>query len=366
MKRLVIIDSHAIIHRAYHALPPLTSPTGEPTNAVYGFTTILLKILRDLKPDYIVAASDLPGPTFRHIASERYKATRPDTPDDLARQFGGVKKIVAAFDIPLFEMEGYEADDIVGTIVSKVAGEKDVESFIVTGDMDFVQLVNAKVKIYAMRKGVTDIVIYDEDVVRERYGFEPMQMIDFKALKGDTSDNIAGVKGIGEKTAVTLIQTFGSLEEIYKQVKKGSKKISPSVVKKLIEGEEDAMLSKELATIHVSVPIDVKLEDLARKPEDMQKVRAIFQTFGFFGLLKRLGEEQSMVRVKATPQALLFAPESAPEKEKAEIATVSTAKEFASFVEANGDKRFSYLEDGLDLFLVERKMLAWCVSPPPF
>ncbi|MDP3779247.1 MAG: DNA polymerase I [bacterium] len=355
MKKLVIIDSHAIIHRAYHALPPLTSPTGEPTNAVYGFTTILLKILRDLKPDYIVAASDLPGATFRHLASERYKATRPETPNDLASQFAGVKKIVAAFDIPLFEQEGYEADDIVGTIVSKVANEKDVESMIVTGDMDFVQLVNPRVKIYAMRKGVTDTVIYDEDMVRERYGFEPKQMIDFKALKGDTSDNIAGVRGIGEKTALTLIQTFGSVEEIYKQAKKGSKKISPSVAKKLIEGEEDAMLSKELATIHSSVPIEVKLEHLARKPEDLQKVREAFQTFGFFGLLKRLGEDQLAGRVKATPQSLLFASDAVPEKEKVEIATLSGVKDFLAFVESNDDKRFSYLEDGVDLFVMAEK-----------
>ena len=225
MKRLILIDSHAIIHRAYHALPPLTSPTGAPTNAVYGFTTILLKILRELKPDYIAAAFDLPGATFRHIASERYKATRPETPSDLVSQFASVKDIIAAFDIPLFEKEGYEADDIIGTIVAAVASVKDIETMIVTGDMDFVQLVGPRVSIYAMRKGVTDTVTYDADAVKERYGFKPKQMIDFKALKGDASDNIAGVKGIGEKTALGLIETFGSVEEIYKQLKKGTKKI---------------------------------------------------------------------------------------------------------------------------------------------
>ena len=355
MKRLILIDSHAIIYRAYHALPPLTSPTGAPTNAVYGFTTILLRILRELKPDYIAAAFDLSGPTFRHIASERYKATRPETPDDLASQFEIVKNILAAFDIPLFEKEGFEADDIIGTIVKEVAHEKDIEAIIVTGDMDFVQLVGPRVKIYAMRKGVSDMMIYDEDAVKERYGFNPKQMIDFKALKGDASDNIAGVKGIGEKTALTLIQAFGSVEEIYKHLKKGTKKISPSVAQKLTQGEEDAMLSKELATIHSGVPIDVKLDLLRRQPQDAQKIRAVFHTYGFFGLLKRFNEEQAVAHVGATPQALTFNADDKTVAKSEATAPLSTIKEFSTFVSANGAKRFACMTEGGELFLVREK-----------
>ncbi len=358
MKRLILIDSHAIIHRAYHALPPLTSPTGAPTNAVYGFTTILLRMLRELKPDYIAAAFDLPGATFRHIASERYKATRPETPSDLASQFASVKEIIAAFDIPLFEKEGYEADDIIGTIVSNVASAKDIETMIVTGDMDFVQLVGPRVKIYAMRKGVTDTVTYDVAGVKERYGFEPKQMIDFKALKGDTSDNIAGVKGIGEKTALGLIETFGSVEEIYKQLKKGTKKISASVAQKLTEGEEDALLSRELATIHSGVPIEIKLDALGRKPENAQKIRGAFQKFGFFGLLKRWGEEQAIEKVHAMPQSLQFTSEGSFVQKKEELAPLSSAKEFLEFISTSDAGRFACMVDEKELFLVREKKIA--------
>lgn len=357
MKRLILIDSHAIIHRAYHALPLLTSPSGLPTNAVYGFTTILLKILRELKPDYIAAAFDLPGATFRHIASERYKATRPETPSDLASQFASVKDIIAAFDIPLFEKEGYEADDIIGTIVSKVARAQDVETMIVTGDMDFVQLVGPRVSMYAMRKGVTDTVTYDEAAVRERYGFEPKQMIDFKALKGDASDNIAGVKGIGEKTALTLIQEFGSVEKIYKHLKKGTKKFSASVAQKLREGEEDALLSFELATIHSGVPIELNLDILRRKPENAQKIRAVFQQFGFFGLLKRFDEEQIFARIKGVSQPLAFGSDEKATQKKEASFVISTIKDFSAFVSGKENRFACLMEDG-ELFIVKEKNLA--------
>src|SRR3989338_7683348 len=204
MKRLILIDSHAIIHRAYHALPPFTSPKGEPTGAVYGFTSILLRILRELKPDFIAAAFDLPGPTFRHIAYERYKAQRPETPSDLSSQFEKVREILEAFGILIFEKQGYEADDIIGTIAEKVKKNKDIETIIVTGDLDALQLVRPKLKVYSMKKGISDTIIYDEKAVKERYGLKPEELIDFKGLRGDPSDNIAGVKGIGEKTAASL------------------------------------------------------------------------------------------------------------------------------------------------------------------
>lgn len=364
MKRLILIDSHAIIHRAYHALPPLTSPSGAPTQAVYGFTTIVLRILRDLQADYIAAAFDLAGPTFRHIVSERYKATRPETPSDLASQFASVKEILNAFNIPVFEQEGYEADDIIGTIVKKVAHVQDLETIIVTGDMDFVQLVGPRVKLYAMKKGVSDIMIYDKFAVKERYGFEPKQMVDFKALKGDTSDNIAGVKGIGEKTALTLIQTFGSVEEIYKQLKKETKKISGLVAEKLREGEEDARLSKELATIHNSVPLDLRLDALRRKNKDVQKIRSVFQKFGFFGLLKRFDEDQSSDHVGVTAQSLTFTRSEKNLNNEEGIVTISNIKEFNMFISIAGNNRFGCMIDNETLYIVrEKKMTTARIVP---
>ncbi len=299
MKRLILIDSHAIIHRAYHALPPLTSPSGEPTNAVYGFTTMLLRVLRELKPDYIAAAFDLPGPTFRHIAYERYKAQRPETPTDLSSQFAKVREVLNAFGIPVFEKEGFEADDIIGTIAKKLFGQKDTEIVVVTGDLDALQLVRPRLKVYSMKKGITETVIYDEKAVVERYGLKPAQLVDFKGLKGDPSDNIAGVKGIGEKTAAGLIREFGSVEGVYKALKKGTKKVSESIAAKLKEGEKDAKFSKELVTIRANVPVTFRLDELRWKDGgDEKKIREVFQKYGFFSLLKRLegGKEKVMIQ----------------------------------------------------------------------
>ena len=194
MKKLILIDAHAIIHRAYHALPPLTTPAGEPINAVYGFATILLRILRELKPDFIAAAFDLPGPTFRHIAYERYKAHRPETPRDLSSQFAKTEMLLAAFGIQVFKEAGYEADDIIATVAKKLEKEKNLEVIVVTGDLDALQLVGPGLKIYTMKKGVSETVIYDEQVVKDRYGLKPKQLVDFKGLRGDPSDNITGVK----------------------------------------------------------------------------------------------------------------------------------------------------------------------------
>ncbi len=288
-KTFVLLDTHAIIHRAYHALPPLTTPAGEPAGAVYGFTTILLRILRELEPDYLAAAFDLPGPTFRHAAYERYKATRPETPGELASQFEKVRQILEAFRIPVFQKQGYEADDIIGTIAEKMKKERGVETIIVTGDMDALQLVRRGVKVYAMRKGISDTVTYDEEAVRERYGFGPGQVPDFKGLKGDPSDNIPGVEGIGEKTATDLLQKFGSLEGIYRALKKGAKGIAPATGARLRAGEQDAKFSQQLAMIQTHVPIDFSLGAVRWTDEgSMPAARAIFEKFGFASLLKRL------------------------------------------------------------------------------
>lgn len=212
--RFVIFDGNAVVHRAYHALPPLTTKDGEVVNAVYGFTMILLKVIDELKPDYLAMAFDLAEPTFRHKEYKEYKATREKTAEDLSSQFRHVYEVLDAFDIPYYTQKGYEADDIIGTLSRKVEG-KGLETIIVTGDLDELQLVDENTKVYTMRRGFTDTVIYDEKMVKERYGLTPKEFIDFKALKGDPSDNIPGVPGIGEKTAVALIQDNKDLEGIY-------------------------------------------------------------------------------------------------------------------------------------------------------
>ncbi|TSC78875.1 MAG: DNA polymerase I [Parcubacteria group bacterium Gr01-1014_33] len=289
MKKVILIDAHALIHRAYHALPPLTSAGGEMVNAVYGFTSILLRIIRELKPDYIAAAFDLPGPTFRHLAYEDYKATRPKAPDDLISQFAKVKEMTAAFQIPIFEKEGYEADDVIGTLVKKLEREKDTETIIITGDMDALQLVGPRVHVYTMKKGITETAIYDEPAVRARYGLTPSQIADLKAFKGDASDNIKGVKGIGEKTAADLVSRFGSVEGVYAALQRGANDISESVAEKLRAGEKDAFFSKELATIHSGVPLDFSLTAIEWKNGSAtEEVRTILQKFGFTSLLKRV------------------------------------------------------------------------------
>ena len=356
MKKLILIDTHAVIHRAYHALPPLNTPAGEPINAVYGFTSILLRILRELKPDFIVAAFDLPGPTFRHIAYERYKAQRPETPSDLSSQFIKVKEVLATFSIPVLEKEGYEADDIIGTIAKKLEKKKDLEVIIVTGDMDTLQLVRPGLKVYAMKKGITETVIYDEKMVKERYGFEPKQLIDFKGLKGDPSDNIPGVKGIGEKTASELIKNFGSIEGIYKVLKKRSVKISAGVAVKLREGEEGAVFSKELARIKTDVLFQFNLADAEWKNNQNQdNLRQLFLKFGFSSLLKRLDVEESRVSGSKKEQAILIQNVSA---KKVVIPQIDNLGVFQKFKKELGNKKIGLLlhEGNLILVNTEKKV----------
>lgn len=291
MKKFILIDSHAIIHRAYHALPPLTTPAGEPIQAAYGFTTMLLRIAQELKPDFIAAAFDLPGPTFRHTAYARYKAQRPKAPTDLTSQFARVREVVAAFGIPIFECVGYEADDIIGSIAKKMEKQKGATTIIVTGDKDAFQLIRPGLKVYTMKKGINDTIMYDAKAVEARYGFAPKKLVDFKGLAGDPSDNIPGVKGVGEKTAIELIKAFGSIDGVYAALKKGDKKIGAALAARLREGEEDARFSRELAVIRADAPIAFSLADAAWDGIKGNGVaRALFEKFGFMSLLKRLDE----------------------------------------------------------------------------
>jgi DNA polymerase-1 len=235
--KLVLLDAHAIIHRAYHALPDFATSRGEPTGALYGLVAMILKIASDLKPDYIVACYDLPKPTYRHQIYEGYKAGRAKTDDELSLQLEKSKQICEALNIPIYSKEGFEADDMLGTIVEKMRG-KDVDIVIASGDMDTLQLVDdgdnkkGNVKVYTLKKGIKDTILYDEKAVKERFGFEPELLVDFKGLRGDPSDNIIGISGIGEKSATDLIKNFGTIENIYKVLKKDPKKLEAAGIRK--------------------------------------------------------------------------------------------------------------------------------------
>jgi len=260
VSRLVIIDSHAIIHRAYHAIPDFSSSKGEPTGALYGLISMLLKLVDDLKPDYIVACRDLPGKTQRHELFEEYKAKRVKAEPELISQLERAPKVFEAFGIPMYEAPGFEADDGVGSIVAALSPRRDIETVIASGDLDTLQLVGERVKVYTLRKGLADTVLYDEEAVQERFGFEPKYMTDYKALRGDPSDNIPGIKGIGEKTATELIQQFGSIEDLYRAIEKDpdvldKKGFKARVVQLILEGKGAAAFSKSLATIRKDAPI---------------------------------------------------------------------------------------------------------------
>lgn len=293
-ERLILLDSHAIIHRAYHALPDFQSPTGQPTGALYGLSSMLLKIVQDLKPDYIAACYDLPAPTMRHEAYEGYKATRVKLDDALAAQLTTSRDVFKAFSIPIYEKEGFEADDILGTIAHLTKDNPELEIIIASGDMDTLQLVEkSRVKVYTLKKGLNDTIMYDEKAVEERYGFKPTLVPDYKGLRGDPSDNIIGIPGIGEKTATTLVQEFGAIEEMYKTLKKkpelfAEKGIKPRIVGLLEEHEEDAVFSKMLATIRVDAPIAFKLPDAVwHDGKTLPSVIALFDELGFRTLRAR-------------------------------------------------------------------------------
>ena len=302
-KTLVLLDAHAIIHRAFHALPEFMSQNGEPTGALYGLSTMLMKIITELKPDYIVACYDLPQKTFRHEAYEGYKAGRAKTDDALVIQLKNSRRIFEAFNIPIYDSPGFEADDILGTIVENYKKDKNLKIIIASGDMDTMQLVDdKKVQVYTLKKGINDTILYDEEAVMERFHFKPKFLPDYKGLRGDPSDNIIGIKGVGEKTAESLIVNFGTIEEIYKQLKKDEgvflkADISPRMIELLKNNEEEAMFSKTLATIRTDAPINFVLpEKTFWESADIKKIEQVFSDFEFRSLLQRLknffGNEQ--------------------------------------------------------------------------
>lgn len=302
-RKVVLIDGNSLLYRAFFAMPHFSTLESQPTNAVYGFTMMLLKLVQDEKPDVLLVAFDAPARTFRHDAFDGYKAHRKPTPDDLRAQGPLAREMVEAFNAPILEVPGFEADDLVGTLACKAKAEG-FDVLIVTGDLDTLQLVDEQVKVLTTIKGVSETVIYDENAVEARYGLKPAQLVDYKALKGDTSDNIPGVPGIGDKSAVKLIQEFGSLDNLLAHLDD----VSDSRAQKALKAApEMAEQSRHLAAIVTDVPVDIDLDECSYRKPDYDRLRELFKRLEFKSLLKRLPDETAVAAQQA-----LFAPVEEP------------------------------------------------------
>ncbi len=352
---LAVLDGHGIIHRAYHAVKePLTvRKTGEVVTAVYGFANTLLSVLEELKPTHIAVALDAPGPTFRHEKDETYKAHRPEAPEDLKAQFSRCIELIETFNIPIYQEPGYEADDVLGAIAEQ-ATEAGVDTFLVTLDSDIVQLVRPGVRVFMYRPYQRDTVTYDEARARERYGVDPAQMPDLKGLKGDVSDNIPCVPGIGDKTAVRLVQEFGSVEGVYEHLSE----VQPEKLREILrEHEEQARHSKEMATIVTDVPVTLDLDKCVVQRFDREKVLALFRELEFRSLLGRLpdygeGEE-------AAPAALA-------EEVPADYRAVLTEDELDALVKRLGETgSFAFDTETSELAAMRAQLVGISLSTEP-
>lgn len=284
MQKLVLIDGNAILHRAFHALPPLTNKEGKQANAVYGFFSMLFKIVGDLKPEYLAICFDRPKPTFRKELYVGYQAKRPKMDDDLASQIGIVHEGLEKANISMFEIDGYEADDLIGTLSNKaVKNKKDVQVIIVSGDRDLLQLVNHRVNILAPITGITKMILFNEEKVKEKYGLRPLQIIDYKALVGDPSDNYPGVSGVGPKTAVDLLREYETFENLYKHIDELPEKVST----KLAQDAEQAALCHKLATIVTDAPVELRFKELEMLSLDRDRLLGFFEEMGFQSLINR-------------------------------------------------------------------------------
>ncbi len=318
-KTLLLLDSNAIAHRAYHAIPDLTSSDGAPTGALYGLASMLLKTIADLKPDYIVATRDRAEKTHRHETYEDYKATRAKTDEFLIEQLKRMPEVFDAFGIPVIDKAGYEADDIIGTIAEQAKQQRDLFTIIVTGDMDMLQLIDdGKVTVYRLLTGISNMKFFDEAAVKERYGFGPEHVTDYKGMRGDPSDNIKGIKGIGEKTATELIQKFGSIEEIYRTLKNDPDALTKNGVRPrtallLAEGEKDAIFSKDLATIRRDAPVSFDLPDHPwRLSDHAEGIGALCDKLEFHSLRDRLAALTGKGHKDADPRGENSEPDDAP------------------------------------------------------
>ena len=283
MQKLVVIDGNAIIHRAYHALPFLNTQDGNPTNAVYGFFSMLIKVIADLKPEYLIVCFDRKAPTFRKQMFVGYQAKRPTMSDDLVPQIDIVHKTLDSAKIKHFGIDGYEADDLIGTI-SKQAVVKGLEVIILSGDRDLLQLVNSHVLMLAPIVGITNMALFDENKVKEKYGLNPIQIIDYKALVGDNSNNYPGVTGIGPKTASNLLQKYETLENLYAHISE----LPMPLQEKLATDAEQSALAKKLATIITDAPLSFEKDEALLSNMDIEGLRKEFKKLGFNSIQKRL------------------------------------------------------------------------------
>ena len=287
MKQLLLIDANSIIHRSFHALPAFTGPAGEPTGALYGIASILLKLWREDRPTYAAALFDRPEPTFRKQEYAEYKAQRPPAPDELVSQIIEAHRLFAAFGIATFERPGFEADDLIATLAERFRQEPDLQIVILTGDRDTLQLIDGDhIVVRTFNKGVSDTTTYDEAAVTEKYGFPPRLMVDYKALVGDPSDNIKGVSGVGPKTATELIKRFGGVDDIFRAAAD-----DPKLAARLAGKEQEAAFSRKLVVLDREVPVDLGgISDLAVS-DDPARIESYFRNKGFVTLLKRLAKE---------------------------------------------------------------------------
>lgn len=364
-KLFVIIDAMALAYKAYFAFisRPLSTKKGEPTSAVYGFVTQLLKVLEDHKPDYIAVAFDSKEKTFRHERYEAYKSSREEMPEDMIPQLERIKQIISALKMPLYILPGFEADDIIGTAV-KNAEKLSFECLAITPDKDYFQLITDKIKIVRPGKSTDEVIIYDKQKVLDELGFEPKYMVDYLALVGDSSDDIPGVAGIGPKTAIPLIQEFGTIENIYKNLDKISKE---SVRKKLEANKENAFLSKELATIHTGVPLEFNFEDAKFEKPDFEKLREIFVELEFKSLYSKLLNiygNSDVVKTKIEDEEIVES--RSFNKEDVDYKLISNSKELDELVKLLKKSEqivFDTETDGLKPFEIKVAGISFCTEP---
>ena len=326
MEKFVLIDGNAIVHRAYHVMPPLTRSDGTPTGAVQGFFSMILKMIAELAPAHIAIAFDSPSPNFRKELFAQYQSQRPAMESDLSPQFGIIQGILEKAKISIYAVDGLEADDIIGTIARKATrlqttdyskkqknkavggSQSTVDVIILTGDRDMLQLVNHKTKVLAPVKGISEMILYDEVKVKEKYGIDPSKFVELKALMGDSSDNYSGVSGIGPKTASNLINEYGSVSNIYKNISKIRAK-NPKLAQKLKEGRENAKLAHQLATILTDAPFKYDFSDCDMKNLDVTEFKKALEAYDFKTLPKRLDEifskDKKIERIVKTQMKLL-------------------------------------------------------------
>ncbi|MFA6588281.1 MAG: DNA polymerase I [Patescibacteria group bacterium] len=361
--KVLLVDGNAIIHRSFHALPPLTTKDGTMVNAVYGFATALLKALKEIRPTHVAVAFDKKGPTFRDELYEQYKATRVAAAQELYDQIPLAHELVAAFNFPVVEADGVEADDVIGTLAHRLTKEGD-RVVILTGDMDTMQLVSDKVSVFSLRKGLSDTVLYTPKEVKDRYSFGPEKIIDYKALRGDPSDNIPGVKGVGEKTATDLILQFQSIDNMYRILEhqpNKAKGLSEKLKLKLMEEKEQAYLSKKLSTIKLDVPIHFDIGVAKVKNADAQKLHDLFVKWEFKSLVGKITQlvnepEEALAEVsqKSADQGVLIA----KAKEKVDYQLIDSEKAFQKFLREAEKQEFFVLDtETTSLNVFEAKLL---------